>query len=114
MSTLKQPEQITFTEAALARIQYLMANKENQNLKLRICIEGGGCSGFQYNFDLDDQSNADDILINKVIVTDPMSNQFLLGARLDYIENLQGARFVVINPNAETTCGCGSSFSLKE
>ena len=111
---------IELTEQAFKRVQTLINQKKIQNIldmKLRIYIIGGGCSGFQYGFKLDNEMNEDDMLIvqNGIsIVVDALSAQYLIGAKIDYIENLQGARFMVSNPNAETTCGCGSSFSLKE
>lgn len=111
---------IMLTEAAVARVQQLIIQKNNPNLKLRVYIVGGGCSGFQYGFSFDEMANSDDFIIEKAsatskvaIIVDHLSLQYLQGAKLDYKESLQGSRFIVINPNAETTCGCGSSFSLK-
>lgn len=113
---------IHFTESALMRIQRLLSRSEKQDQVLRIYIVGGGCSGFQYGFNLEDPiSSEEDILIERPlsdgllkIVIDSLSMQYLEGSTVDFLENLQGARFVVNNPHAETTCGCGSSFSLKE
>ncbi len=108
---------ISFTEAAIAKVENLIAAKGNQKLRLRIYIVGGGCSGFQYGFGLDEKIAEDDIIINKgsvSMVVDAASAQYLMDAVVDYKEDLQGAQFVVRNPNAETTCGCGASFSLKE
>lgn len=115
---------ITLTKAAKAQVCRSLEAGNNLNTKLRIYIIGGGCSGFQYGFKLDNNENADDIIIElpsesekypiiKVII-DALSFQYLSGSEIDYVLNLQGARYVVKNPNAETTCGCGSSFSLKE
>lgn len=108
---------ISFTEAAIAKVKSLIEAKGNQKLKLRIYIVGGGCSGFQYGFGLDEKIAEDDIIIDKEVVSmvvDAASAQYLMDAVVDYKEDLQGAQFLVRNPNAETTCGCGSSFSLKE
>ncbi len=117
MSTPELYEPISFTDAAAAKIKNLIIADGNQNLKLRIYIVGGGCSGFQYGFAFDENIHEDDIVITKGTVTllvDALSAQYLVDAVVDYSENLQGAQFIVRNPNAETTCGCGSSFSLKE
>jgi iron-sulfur cluster insertion protein len=114
---MDQQNTITFTSAATNKISTLIAAKGNLNLKLRVYIVGGGCSGFQYGFKFDETINEDDVVIkqeNATMVVDVMSMQYLLNAVVDYIENLKGAQFIVQNPNAETTCGCGSSFSLKE
>ena len=108
---------ISLTQAAVAKVKSLIDAKDNQNLKLRIYIVGGGCSGFQYGFGLDEKIAEDDIVIKNdtvSMVVDAASAQYLRDAVVDYQENLQGAQFLVRNPNAETTCGCGSSFSLKE
>ncbi len=151
----KQP--IAFTDAAAEKVAALIAEENNPNLKLRVFITGGGCSGFQYGFTFDEEVNSDDMVIKKeirvdsapeeplhevgeyeedqededgieeddeggdegsggmievLLLVDPMSFQYLIGAEIDYKEDLQGARFVIRNPNAKTTCGCGSSFSL--
>lgn len=106
---------LQFTEAAANKVKYLIADEENPNLKLRVYITGGGCSGFQYGFTFDDKVNDDDMTIEKqgvALVVDPMSLQYLVGGSVDYTEGLEGSRFVVTNPNAKTTCGCGSSFSI--
>ncbi|NIG62407.1 MAG: iron-sulfur cluster insertion protein ErpA [Serratia symbiotica] len=106
---------LQFTEAAANKVKFLIANEENPNLKLRVYITGGGCSGFQYGFIFDDKINDGDTTIEKkgvALVVDPMSLQYLVGGAVDYTEGLEGARFVVANPNAKTTCGCGSSFSI--
>ena len=112
---------ISLTDTALARVEQLIIQKNNDNLKLRVYIVGGGCSGFQYGFSFDEAVNPDDFVVEKkasdkmvTVLVDALSLQYLEGAVVDFRENLQGSRFIVENPNAETTCGCGSSFSLKE
>lgn len=103
------------TDNAAKKILQLITEENNLELSLRIYIVGGGCSGFQYGFAFDASQNEDDMIINKnsvKIVVDALSLQYLTGATIDYVENLQGAHFVVNNPNANTTCGCGSSFSV--
>lgn len=107
--------EIEFTPNAARRVTALKQEEGNDALKLRVYITGGGCSGFQYGFNFDENINDGDLVVetNGVqLVVDPMSVQYLMGARVDYVENLEGARFVVENPNASTTCGCGSSFSV--
>jgi len=114
---MQTQDPLSLSDAAIAKVQNLIANDGNQNLKLRIYIVGGGCSGFQYGFGFDEKTNEDDFVIQKkaiTVVVDALSLQYLMGAEVDYTESLQGAQFIVRNPNAETTCGCGSSFSLKE
>lgn len=106
---------LQFTDAAATKVKNLIADEENPALKLRVYITGGGCSGFQYGFTFDDQMNDDDMTIEKQgvsLVVDPMSLQYLVGGSVDYTEGLEGSRFIVTNPNAKTTCGCGSSFSI--
>ncbi|EIC86437.1 iron-sulfur cluster insertion protein ErpA [Serratia sp. M24T3] len=106
---------LQFTEAAARKVKNLVADEENPELKLRVYITGGGCSGFQYGFTFDDKINDGDMTIEKsgvALVVDPMSLQYLVGGSVDYTEGLEGSRFVVTNPNAKTTCGCGSSFSI--
>ncbi|MCX8649690.1 iron-sulfur cluster insertion protein ErpA [Gilliamella sp. B2776] len=106
---------INFTDAAANKVKLLVTEEENPNLKLRVYITGGGCSGFQYGFTFDENVNEDDLAIEKngvSLVVDPMSLQYLVGGTIDYVEGLQGSRFVVDNPNATSTCGCGSSFSV--
>ena len=106
---------LTFTDAAANKVKSLISEEENTNLKLRVYITGGGCSGFQYGFTFDEIKNDDDFEIQKnglTFLVDPMSYQYLVGAEIDYTESLQGSQFVIRNPNAETTCGCGSSFSV--
>lgn len=112
-----EPLLITMTPSAIDKIKRLIEAAQNPHLKLRIYIVGGGCSGFQYGFKLDDVVNTEDMCVDvdgiSVLIA-PLSLPYLQGATVDYVENLQGASFKVNNPNAETTCGCGSSFSLKE
>lgn len=106
---------IVFTSAAARKVQELIMEEANPNLKLRVYISGGGCSGFQYGFSFDEERADDDIAVDNDGVTlliDPLSFQYLMGAEVDYSESLQGAQFVIRNPNAATTCGCGSSFSV--
>jgi iron-sulfur cluster insertion protein len=106
---------IVFTNAAARKVQELILEERNPELKLRVYISGGGCSGFQYGFSFDEERAEDDIAVDNDGVTlliDPLSIQYLMGAEVDYSESLQGAQFVIRNPNASTTCGCGSSFSI--
>ena len=106
---------LEFTEAAANKVKFLIADEDNPELKLRVYITGGGCSGFQYGFTFDDKINDGDMTIEKQgvsLVVDPMSLQYLVGGCVDYTEGLEGSRFIVTNPNAKTTCGCGSSFSI--
>jgi iron-sulfur cluster insertion protein len=102
---------ITITESAHAKILDLLAEENNPNLKVRTFVQGGGCSGFSYGFTFDETVNEDDFEIDKILV-DAMSMQYLTGAVIDYKEELNGSQFVIQNPNAQTTCGCGSSFSV--
>jgi len=105
---------LTFTSAAAAKVRELIAEEGNSELKLRVYIQGGGCSGFQYGFEFDEQQGEDDLAVNTdgvTLLVDPLSLQYLMGAEVDYTESLHGAQFVIRNPNAKTTCGCGSSFS---
>lgn len=104
-----------FTAAAALKVRELIAEEGNPALNLRVYISGGGCSGFQYGFTFDEERAEDDMALEREGVTllvDPLSLQYLAGAEIDYAENLTGARFVIRNPNARTTCGCGSSFSV--
>ncbi|MBN3142421.1 iron-sulfur cluster insertion protein ErpA [Pectobacterium brasiliense] len=106
---------LQFTDAAASKVKNLISDEENPELKLRVYITGGGCSGFQYGFTFDDQINDGDMTIEKqgvALVVDPMSLQYLVGGAVDYTEGLEGSRFIVTNPNAKSTCGCGSSFSV--
>ena len=106
---------ITITESAKSRINELIAEERNPNLFLRTFVQGGGCSGFQYGFTFDEEQTEDDFefpLGDTKLLVDAMSMQYLQGAEIDYKEDLNGANFSIKNPNAETTCGCGSSFSI--
>lgn len=106
---------IQFTEAAARKALELILEERNPELKLRVYISGGGCSGFQYGFTFDESSEEDDIAVTRegaTLLVDPLSYQYLMGAEVDYTESLQGAQFVIRNPNATTTCGCGASFSV--
>src|SRR3954471_11784169 len=104
-----------FTDAAAHKVGQLIEQEGNPALKLRVYIQGGGCSGFQYGFEFDELQGDDDLAIvtdEVTLLVDPLSLQYLLGAEVDYSESLQGAQFVIRNPNAKTTCGCGSSFPV--
>ena len=106
---------IKFTDAAANKVLSLITEEENPELKLRVYVTGGGCSGFSYGFTFDEKVNDGDTKIEKqgvTMVIDPMSLQYLVGGEVDYIEGLEGSRFLVNNPNATSTCGCGSSFSI--
>lgn len=109
------PDPITFTDAAVAKVKELMDEEGNPNLKLRVFVQGGGCAGFQYGFTFDETQNEDDAVMEKggvKLLIDSMSYQYLVGAKIDYKEGLSGEQFVIDNPNAVTTCSCGSSFSV--
>ena len=116
MSDIDHSDPIIVTESCCNKVAELIAEENNPDLKLRVFVNGGGCSGFQYGFTFDEIVNDDDFQIEKsglVFLIDPMSYQYLLGAEIDYTEGLQGSQFVIrSNPNAVTTCGCGSSFSV--
>jgi len=106
---------MSFTEAAASKVKLLIGEEQNENLKLRVFVTGGGCSGFEYGFTFDEDKEDDDSAIEKNGVTlliDPLSYQYLAGAEIDFREDLQGSRFVVTNPSASATCGCGNSFSI--
>jgi iron-sulfur cluster insertion protein len=108
------PAPLLFTDNAANKVKELINEEGNEELKLRVFVTGGGCSGFQYGFTFDEETNEDDTAMQKNGVTlliDPMSYQYLIGAEIDYQENLEGSQFVIKNPNATSTCGCGSSFS---
>lgn len=110
-----QEPALHFSDAAAAKVGQLIENEGNSELKLRVYIQGGGCSGFQYGFTFDEEVQDGDTEIEKSGVTllvDPMSVLYLQGAEIDYKEDLSGAQFIIRNPNANTTCGCGSSFSV--
>ena len=109
------PMPFVFTDSAVSKVKALVEEEGNPNLKLRVFVTGGGCSGFQYGFTFDEEVGEDDTAMEKGGVTlliDPMSYQYLVGAEIDYTEGLEGAQFVIRNPNATSTCGCGSSFSV--
>ena len=106
---------LIFSEAAATKVRELIAEEENDDLELRVFISGGGCSGFQYGFTFDENIEDGDTVVEKAgvqLLIDPMSIQYLMGAEIDYSEGIEGAQFVIRNPNASTTCGCGSSFSV--
>ena len=105
---------LIFTDQAAAKVKTLIAEEANPDLMLRVYVTGGGCSGFQYGFSFEEtESEGDTRIVNDdvTLIVDPMSFQYLVGAEIDYKEDLEGAQFVIRNPNATTTCGCGSSFS---
>ncbi len=105
---------LIFTDDAAHKVKQLILDEGNDNLKLRVFVSGGGCSGFQYGFTFDEDINDGDTEVENQgvkLLIDPMSFQYLVGAEIDYKEGLEGAQFVIRNPNATTTCGCGSSFS---
>jgi iron-sulfur cluster insertion protein len=109
------PAAMQFTQGAANKVKALVEEEGNPRLKLRVFITGGGCSGFQYGFTFDEDVADDDTIIDREgvsLIVDPMSFQYLVGAEVDYTEGLEGSRFVINNPNATTTCGCGSSFSV--
>ena len=111
----EMPAPILFTDSAAAKVADLIAEEGNPDLKLRVFVQGGGCSGFQYGFEFDEGQNEDDLAIvtdGVTLLVDPLSLQYLMDATVDYTESLTGAQFVIRNPNAKTTCGCGSSFTV--
>ncbi len=106
---------VQFTESAAQKVRALLDDEDNKSLKLRVFVTGGGCSGFQYGFTFDETQEEGDTRVDRggvTLLVDPMSVQYLLGAEIDYKEDVQGAQFVIRNPNAATTCGCGNSFSV--
>jgi iron-sulfur cluster insertion protein len=106
---------LVFTDKAASKVKKLLAEENNPNLNLRVYITGGGCAGFSYGFNFDEKIQEDDTTVENdgvKLLVDAMSIQYLLGSQIDYVEGLEGSRFVVNNPNATTTCGCGSSFSI--
>ena len=112
--TEQMPDPLVFSDSAADKVRQLIEEEGNPDLKLRVFVTGGGCSGFQYGFTFDESVAEDDTTLQKGGVTlliDPMSLQYLMGAEIDYQENIEGAQFVIKNPNASSTCGCGSSFS---
>ncbi|MBX7228048.1 MAG: iron-sulfur cluster insertion protein ErpA [Burkholderiaceae bacterium] len=109
------PPPLIFTDNAAAKVKNLIDEEGNADLKLRVFVQGGGCSGFQYGFTFDDVVNEDDTTMEKngvSLLIDAMSYQYLMGAEIDYKEDIEGSQFVIKNPNATSTCGCGSSFSV--
>jgi iron-sulfur cluster insertion protein len=113
--TVYTPSELVFTHSAAEKAKSLIDEEGNEGLKLRVFITGGGCSGFEYGFSFDEDVDDDDTCIEQEGVTlliDAMSYQYLIGAEIDFKQDLQGARFIVSNPNAATTCGCGNSFSI--
>lgn len=117
MSTpaIELPTPLVFTDAAAHKVKELIAQENNPNLMLRVFVQGGGCSGFQYGFTFDESISEGDMEVEKdgvKLLIDPMSFQYLMGSEIDYSEGLEGAQFVIRNPNATTTCGCGSSFNV--
>ena len=106
---------LVFTDSAANKVRQLIDEEGNPDLKLRVFVTGGGCSGFQYGFTFDEETNDDDTVMEKAgvrLLIDAMSYQYLVGAEIDYTEGVEGAQFVIRNPNATTTCGCGSSFTV--
>jgi iron-sulfur cluster insertion protein len=113
--TIVEPLSMTFSDAAAGKVRNLVAEEENEHLKLRVFVTGGGCSGFEYGFTFDEDVEEDDTQIENdgvALLIDALSYQYLVGSVIDYKEDLQGSRFVVTNPNAVTTCGCGNSFAI--
>jgi len=109
------PPGLIFSDSAAEKVKALIVEEGNDELKLRVFVTGGGCSGLQYGFTFDEVTNEDDTIMEKngvSLLIDPMSYQYLMGAEIDYSEGLEGAQFVIKNPNASSTCGCGSSFSV--
>tara|TARA_B100000035_G_scaffold210288_1_gene180006 strand:- start:1712 stop:2062 length:351 start_codon:yes stop_codon:yes gene_type:complete len=113
-AAIEMPTPINFSDNAVKKVKELIAEEGTPDLKLRVFVSGGGCSGFQYGFTFEETINEDDTKVEKdnvILLIDPMSLQYLTGAEIDYQDNVQGSQFVIKNPNATTTCGCGSSFS---
>ncbi len=113
-AVVEMPLPFVFTDSAANKVKELIEEEGNADLKLRVFVTGGGCSGFQYGFTSDEVANEDDTAMQKngvTLLVDPMSYQYLVGAEIDYTEGLEGSQFVIKNPNATSTCGCGSSFS---
>jgi iron-sulfur cluster insertion protein len=112
---MNERNELVLTDSAAHKVRQLILEEQNPQLKLRVYISGGGCSGFQYGFTFDESSDDGDYVVENdgvQLIVDPMSFQYLVGAEVDYTESLHGAQFVIRNPNAATTCGCGSSFSI--
>jgi iron-sulfur cluster insertion protein len=115
IGSMAAPPPIVFTDAAARKVSELIQEEDNPDLMLRVFVAGGGCSGFQYGFTFDEKKEeGDSSVVNQgvTLIVDPMSVQYLMGAEIDYKEDLQGSQFVIRNPNATTTCGCGSSFTV--
>ena len=113
-AAIEMPTQINFSDNAVKKVKELIEEEGTPDLKLRVFVSGGGCSGMQYGFTFEESVNEDDTKVEKdnvMLLIDPMSLQYLTGAEIDYQDNVQGSQFVIKNPNATTTCGCGSSFS---
>lgn len=113
-ATIEMPAPINFTDSAANKVAELIAEEGNPDLKLRVFVQGGGCSGFQYGFTFDQTVNEDDTTMEKngvQLLIDAMSYQYLVGAEIDYKEDISGSQFVIKNPNVSNTCGCGSSFA---
>ena len=113
--TVQMADPITFTDSAAIKVKNLITEEGNPNLKFRAYITGGGCSGFEYSFTFTQEQADDDMEMQNLgvsLLVDPMSFQYLVGAEIDYVEDINGSRFIIRNPNAKTTCGCGSSFSV--
>jgi len=111
----EMPAPLVFTDAAASKVRQLIVEEGNDELKLRVFVTGGGCSGFQYGFTFDEETSEEDTVMEKngvMLLIDSMSYQYLVGAEIDYTEGVEGAQFVIKNPNATSTCGCGSSFSV--
>lgn len=114
VTEMKMQDPMLFTDSAANKVKTLIEEEGNADLKLRVFVSGGGCSGFQYGFTFDEVTNEDDTVLDKngvQLLIDPMSLQYLAGAEIDYQDGLEGAQFVIKNPGAKSTCGCGSSFS---
>ena len=114
-SSAELDDPLIFTDSAASKVRELIEEENNENLKLRVYVAGGGCSGFQYGFTFDENIEDGDTSMEKggvTLLVDPMSIQYLMGAEIDYVEGVEGAQFVIRNPNATTTCGCGSSFGV--
>jgi iron-sulfur cluster insertion protein len=115
VATSFEPTPLLFTDKAAEKVKELVEEEDNAELKLRVFVTGGGCSGFQYGFTFDELTQDDDIVVENAgvaLAVDSLSYQYLVGATVDYSEGLEGSRFTVTNPNADTTCGCGASFSV--
>lgn len=115
MQATETESPVVFTDAAASKVKSLIEEEGKADLMLRVFISGGGCSGFQYGFTFEENMNDGDVCVEKEgvkLLIDPMSYQYLMGAEIDYTDSLEGSQFVIRNPNASTTCGCGSSFSV--